>query len=221
MYLVWRWRWWRPQALVGSVQMDRTGQCSGSRRDGNGVVCTAWLEFHLTLVYPNKTMNKENFWHRVWWVPGRAPWGSTSSIGSRMKIQELGFNPFKLSSAAVSAPISVQQLCPFTGAVDQVWAGVDLWAAPLAESSSWLCVLQGIIISEALSSCQIPKHSLVRGHSASGALISVFCSRQQLGPAFGAVLAAPGLLGQLCHIKAPALEQQMKKPTRIRSSKVC
>lgn len=130
---------------------------------------------------PIKPQIKRIFWHTVWWVPGRAPRGGTSSLGSRMKIQELGFNPFKLSSVAVSAPISVQQFCPFTSAVDQVWAGVDLWAAPLAESSSWLCVLQGIIISEALSSCQIPKHSLVRGHSAPGALISVFCSRQAAG----------------------------------------
>lgn len=71
------------------------------------------------------------------------------------------------------------------------------------------------------SSCQIPKHSWGRGQSGSGALIWVSRSSRgrQLVPAFGAVPAGSGLLGQLCHIKqVPALEQQMKKPTRISSS---
>lgn len=71
------------------------------------------------------------------------------------------------------------------------------------------------------SSCRIPKHSSGRGQSGSGALIWVSRSSRgrQLVPAFGAVPAGSGLLGQLCHIKqVPALEQHMKKPTRISSS---
>lgn len=79
-------------------------------------------------------MNKENFLTPS--VVSARQGCPGNHLRSRMKIQELGFNPFKLSSVTVSAPISAQKFCPFTGAVDQIWVGVDFWAA---QGSSCVC----------------------------------------------------------------------------------
>lgn len=147
---------------------------------------TAWLEFHFSLIHHNKTMNKDNF---------LTPRVVSARQGSPGKHQELGFNPFKLSSLTVSAPVSVEKFCPFAGAVDQVCVGVDLWAAHFAEGSSWLCILQSITTSEVLSSCQTPKHSLVRAQSGSGALISVFCSREAAGSCLWCCVCRPRAAG--------------------------
>lgn len=125
---------------AGGLNGTAQGDAQAVKRMGMKGGCRAWLEFHLSLVYPDKIMNKETFWHPEWCVPARAP------REAGWKHRGLGFNPFKLPFLTVPAPTSVQEFCPFTGAVGQVWAGVDLWAAHLAGGSSCLCFLQGVII---------------------------------------------------------------------------
>lgn len=126
---------------------------------------------------PIKPWIKRIFWHPEWWVPDRAPQGSASTLGTGWKysswvLTHLNF-PVLQCQHQYLFRISVLLLVLLTK--------FDLWAAHLAEGSSWLCILQGIITSEMLSSCQIPKHSLVRGQSGSGAFISAFCSREGAG----------------------------------------
>lgn len=136
--------------------------------------CTAWLEFHLSLVYPNKSMDKEIFLTFSVVNARQGSPGKHFSLGSRMEkyrswgLTRLNF-PLLLCQHQYQLRSSVFSLMLLTKFELGFICGQKVLL---------VCILQGTIISEALPSCQIPKHSLGRGQGGSGALISVFCSRE-------------------------------------------